>query len=89
MFGWITYAYIRNEKRKKLDDNSEKCVFLGVSEDSKNYKLYNTVTKRIVVSRDMIFDEDTMWNWSENKSFQQQTPIDDDSNKEDYTTFAT
>lgn len=31
----------------------------------------------------MIFDEDTMWNWSENRSVQQQIPVDDDSDKED------
>eukprot|EP00268_Persea_americana_P066488 TRINITY_DN9059_c1_g1_i12.p1 TRINITY_DN9059_c1_g1~~TRINITY_DN9059_c1_g1_i12.p1 ORF type:complete len:238 (-),score=67.70 TRINITY_DN9059_c1_g1_i12:459-1172(-) len=83
VFGCIAYAHIPDEKRKKLDDKGEKCVFLGVSEVSKAYKLYNPVTRKIVVSRDVIFDEDTMWNWSENRSVQQQIPVDDDSDKED------
>ncbi|CAL2228256.1 unnamed protein product [Prunus armeniaca] len=83
VFGCIAYAHIPDEKRKKLDDKSEKCVFLGVSEVSKAYKLYNPVTKKIVVSRDVIFDENTMWNWSENRSIQQQIPVYDDSDNEE------
>lgn len=46
VFGCIAYAHIPNEKRKKLDDKSEKCVFLGVSEVSKAFKLYNPVKKK-------------------------------------------
>ncbi|PHT94751.1 hypothetical protein T459_02633 [Capsicum annuum] len=37
IFGCITYAHIPDEKRKKLDDKSKKCIFLGVSEASKAY----------------------------------------------------
>ncbi|KAJ7962205.1 Retrovirus-related Pol polyprotein from transposon TNT 1-94 [Quillaja saponaria] len=33
IFGCIAYAYVPNEKRKKLDDKGEKCIFLGVSEN--------------------------------------------------------
>ncbi|XP_070672459.1 uncharacterized protein [Malus domestica] len=47
------------------------------------------LTKKIVVSKDVIFDEDTMWNWSENISAQQQIPVDDDSDKEDVATLET
>ena len=35
IFGYIAYEHIPDEKRKKLDDKGEKCVFLGVSEVSK------------------------------------------------------
>ena len=44
-------------KRKKLDDKAEKCVFLGVSEVSK------ALTKKIVISRDVVFDEENTWEW--------------------------
>nr|XP_028952608.1 uncharacterized protein LOC103405284 [Malus domestica] len=47
------------------------------------------LTKKIVVSKDVIFDEDTMWNWSENISAQQKIPVDDDSDKEDVATLET
>lgn len=43
-----------------------KCIFLGVSDQSKAYKLYNSKTKKIIISRDVIFDEQNFW--AENKS---------------------
>jgi hypothetical protein len=50
LFGCIAYAHVLDEKRKKLDDKGEKCVFLGISEHSKACKLFNPITKRIVIS---------------------------------------
>ena len=64
IFGCIAYAHVPDEKRKKLDDNGEKCVFLGVSVASKAYKLFNPLTKKIVTSRNVIFDEESTWNWN-------------------------
>ena len=49
-FGCIAYAHVLDEKRKKFDDKGEKCVFLGISECSKAYKLFNPLIKRIVTS---------------------------------------
>lgn len=45
IFGCIAYAQIPESKRKKLDDHGEKCIFVGYSEESKAYKLYNPLTK--------------------------------------------
>ncbi|TXG67231.1 hypothetical protein EZV62_008506 [Acer yangbiense] len=75
IFGCVAYAHIPDEKRKKLDNKGEKCVFLGVSEHSKAYKLFNPSTNKIVTSRDVIFDEENTWNWIENGSTQQQQHI--------------
>jgi hypothetical protein len=50
IFGCIAYAHVLDEKRKKLDDKGEKCVFLDISECFKAYKLFNPLTKRIVTS---------------------------------------
>ena len=47
--------HVLDEKRKKLDDKGEKCVFLSVSEASKAYKLFNPLIKKIITSRDVIF----------------------------------
>ncbi len=46
-----------DEKQKKLDHKREKCIFLCVSDYSKAYKLHNPITKKIVISLDMIFYE--------------------------------
>lgn len=58
IFGCIAYAHVPDEKRKKLDDKGEKCVFLGISDCSKAYKLFNPLSKKIIISRDVIFDEE-------------------------------
>ncbi|GMJ14865.1 hypothetical protein HRI_005155700 [Hibiscus trionum] len=54
-------------KRSKLDDKGEKCIFLGVCEQSKAYKLYNPITKKIVISRDVVFNEAEYWSHDECK----------------------
>lgn len=33
--------------------------------------MFNPITKKIVVSRDVIFNGETIWNWRNNNSFQQ------------------
>ncbi|GKD70833.1 hypothetical protein Tco_1324923, partial [Tanacetum coccineum] len=33
------------------------------SEESKAYRLYDLVSKRIIVSRDVVFDEEASWDW--------------------------
>jgi hypothetical protein len=57
VFGCVAYVHVVDQKRQKLDPKSELCIFVGYSEQSKAYKLYNTLTNSIVVSRDVISDE--------------------------------
>ena len=40
-----------------MDEKSQKCVFLGYSDVTKGYKLFDFKTNKLVVSRDVIFDE--------------------------------
>lgn len=63
IFGSIADAHVSAEKRQKLDDKSVKCIFIGYSEESKAYHLYNPLTQQIYVNRDVIFDENSCWNW--------------------------
>ena len=78
-FGYIAYAHVQEAKIKKLDDRGERCVFIGVSDTSKAYKLFNPLTKKVVTSRDVIFDEENTWEWSMEKS----TPIVFDTGAEE------
>jgi hypothetical protein len=64
IFGCIAHVHVPDVKRKKLDNKSIKCVLLGVSEESKAYKLYNPIDRKIIVSRDVIFEESKGWNWN-------------------------
>ncbi|KAH0636480.1 hypothetical protein KY289_036395 [Solanum tuberosum] len=63
IFGSITYAHVPHQGRAKLDDRSVKYVFIGYDASSKGYKLYNPSNNKVVVSRDVEFDEEASWNW--------------------------
>lgn len=49
----MAYAHVPDELRKKLDNKGEKCIFLGYSDESKAYKLYNPLTKKVIINRDV------------------------------------
>ena len=56
-FGCICYAHVPVEKKTKLDEKSKKCVFLGYSDVTKGYRFLDVKTNKLVVSKDIIFDE--------------------------------
>jgi hypothetical protein len=61
VFGSIAYVHIPDEKRKKLDSKSEKCILIGYSQEQKGYKCFNPMTREVRVSRDVVFDESASW----------------------------
>ncbi|KAJ7971537.1 Retrovirus-related Pol polyprotein from transposon TNT 1-94 [Quillaja saponaria] len=63
IFGSIAYAHVPDQERSKLDDRSVKYVFIGYDSNSKGYKLYNPRNGKIIVSRDVEFNEDETWDW--------------------------
>ena len=63
VFGCIAHVHVPNSNRTKLDDKSLSCVLLGVSEESKAYRLYDPTSQRIIISRDVVFEEDMNWDW--------------------------
>lgn len=57
VFGCRAMVHVPDANRRKLDDKSTECIFLGFSDESKAYRMYNKATKKIIVSRDVIFME--------------------------------
>lgn len=57
VFRCIAHSLIPVQKLHKLDDESEKCIHIGYCTQSKVYKLYNLITRKVVVSRDVVFNE--------------------------------
>ena len=53
VFGCVAYVHILDQLRKKLDSKGGNCIFIGYSEESKPYRLYNPSTKKFVISRDV------------------------------------
>ncbi|XP_037497309.1 uncharacterized protein LOC119371385 [Jatropha curcas] len=35
----------------------------GISEESKAYRIYDPISQRIIISRDVVFEEDKQWEW--------------------------
>ena len=58
------YIQIPKEKRTKLDPSGKKGIFVGYFESSKDYRIYFPGFKKIDISRDVTFDEDSAYNKS-------------------------
>jgi transposase InsO family protein len=57
VFGCIAYAHVDNGK---LEPRVVKCIFLGYQYGVKGYKLWNPQTKKVVISKKVIFNESAM-----------------------------
>ena len=58
VFGCKAYAHIPDAKRKhKFDGKALECILVGYSNESKAYRLYDVLHKRIIISRDVTFIE--------------------------------
>ncbi|GJX72854.1 zinc finger, CCHC-type containing protein [Tanacetum coccineum] len=65
IFGCIAYAKVPSQHLTKLDDRSIKMVYLGNEQGSKAYRLFDPITQRICVSRDVKFKENETWDWKD------------------------
>ena len=57
VWGCVAYAQVPKETRRKLDPNARKCIFIGYALTCKQYRLYDPISKRLIISRDVIFNE--------------------------------
>ena len=57
VFGCAAYPHIPKDERKKLDDKTHKCIFLGYSDNRKGYRLYDLNHSKVIHSRDIKFNE--------------------------------
>jgi hypothetical protein len=63
IFGCTAHARNSAPHMKKLDDRSRPLVYFGVEEGSKAHRLFEPNTNKIIVSRDVVFEESVVWNW--------------------------
>jgi len=62
-FGCIAHMKITTPGLKKLDDRSRRTIFVGYESGSKAYRLFDPTTRRVHISRDVMFDEGGQWSW--------------------------
>ncbi|GJW21496.1 putative RNA-directed DNA polymerase [Tanacetum coccineum] len=65
IWGSIAHVHIPKQKRTKLDAKSFICILTGVSEESKAYRLIDPHTFKVIVSKDVVFEEHRSWNWNQ------------------------
>ena len=75
VFGCRVYVHVLRKDRKNLQSHTEPCVFIGFEPGYKGWKCYNPVTKKITISRDVIFAESTFPGLSTVGNEQAYTPI--------------
>ncbi|KAF2345193.1 Integrase catalytic core [Trinorchestia longiramus] len=56
-FGCMAYAHVPKDEREKLDSKSKTCVLLGYGSGNKGYRLYDFNAKRVLLSKDVVFNE--------------------------------
>ncbi|UYV70125.1 hypothetical protein LAZ67_7001880 [Cordylochernes scorpioides] len=71
-FGCNAYVHIPKDNRKKLDKKSIHTFFVGYTETNKNYRMWDPIARKIIISRDVIFTE---VNTSENIQDNQQEQV--------------
>ncbi|KAE8721174.1 hypothetical protein F3Y22_tig00016637pilonHSYRG00095 [Hibiscus syriacus] len=64
VFGSVAYAHVPDQRRTKLEDKSKKYIFIGYDEKTKGYKLFDPISKKVMVSRDVRINEASEWDWN-------------------------
>ncbi|CAL8990800.1 unnamed protein product [Prunus brigantina] len=75
VFGSLCYAHVPNPQRQKLDLASKRCVFLGYGSCEKGYRLYNITTEKVIISRDVVFNEEASWDWKAQQECSVSVPL--------------
>ncbi|KAL0371815.1 UNVERIFIED_CONTAM: hypothetical protein Scaly_0863100 [Sesamum calycinum] len=67
IFGCSAYVHAPSDERLKLDPKSKKCIFLGYKKGVKGYKFWDPAARKMVISRDAVFDEQSMLQQHQNE----------------------
>ena len=61
IFGCVSYVHTPHWSPDKLSAKALKCVFIGYSNTQKGYKCYHPLTRRVIISKDIVFDENRFY----------------------------
>src|SRR3954467_1310131 len=57
VFGCVCFVHTRNPGDGKLSHRAKKCVFVGYTPDTKGYKCYCSIERKMYISKDVTFWE--------------------------------
>jgi hypothetical protein len=63
VFGCIPYVRNTRPHLSKFEDRGQKMIFIGYERGTKDYRVYDPVTGRVHIIRDVVFDEAVQWDW--------------------------
>ncbi|XP_048431181.1 uncharacterized protein LOC125473010 [Pyrus x bretschneideri] len=63
VFGSVCYVHTPSELRHRLEPKSIKGVFVGYAKCEKGYRVFDPISTRLILSRDVVFDENSSWDW--------------------------
>jgi hypothetical protein len=63
-FGCVFHVKMTAPNLKKLDNCNKPMVFIGYELGSKAYRAYDPMLKRVHVTKDVVFNEQSQWDWS-------------------------
>ena len=58
IFGCFTYSHVPSKKRIKLEPTAKKGIFVGYNETSKAFHIYLPSQRKVVLRRDVKFEEE-------------------------------
>lgn len=61
VFGCVSYVRVKDSDRDKLDPKAKKCIFIGYGSDDMGYRFWDELTKKVVRSRDVTFNENAVY----------------------------
>ena len=74
-FGCTAHAKKLGPSLTKLTDRAIPGIFLGYESDSKGYRVFDPVKGRLMISRDVLFNEKKVWNWGESEQGDEATTV--------------
>jgi hypothetical protein len=75
IFGCSTFSHVPSERRTKLDPTAQQRILVGYSEVSKAYRIYILPLRKVVVNRDVRFEEDRAFA----RSLESRVGVEDDA----------
>ena len=63
----MSYVHISDHVRDKLDAKSHNCTFIGYDIDEFGYRFWDDKNRKVIRSRDVVFDESVLYKDRDNK----------------------